>query len=48
MTRGLDNNVTITASGSTYYYLTDALGSIRQLIDALTCLPPMTPPADSR
>ncbi len=34
MTAGLDANLTMTASGSTYYYLTDALGSIRQLIDA--------------
>ena len=34
VTPGLDNNLTLTASGSTYYYLTDALGSIRQLIDS--------------
>ena len=47
VTPGLDQNLSLTASGSTYYYLTDALGSIRQLIDALTCLLPMTPPADS-
>ena len=34
VTPGLDANLTMTASGSTYYYLTDALGSIRQLIDS--------------
>lgn len=31
---GLDQNLSLTASGSTYYYLTDALGSIRQVLDA--------------
>ena len=34
VTPGLDQNLSLTASGSTYYYLSDALGSIRQLIDA--------------
>jgi RHS repeat-associated protein len=34
VTRGLDQNLSLTASGSTYYYLSDALGSIRQLLDA--------------
>jgi RHS repeat-associated protein len=34
VTPGLDQNLSLTASGSTYYYLTDALGSIRQVLDA--------------
>ena len=34
VTPGLDANLSMTASGSTYYYLTDALGSVRQLIDS--------------
>lgn len=34
VTPGLDDNLSLTASGSTYYYLKDALGSIRQLIDS--------------
>jgi RHS repeat-associated protein len=34
VTPGLDQNVSLTASGSTYFYLSDALGSIRQLLDA--------------
>jgi RHS repeat-associated protein len=34
VTPGLDQNLSLTASGNTYYYLTDALGSIRQLLDA--------------
>lgn len=34
VTPGLDQNLSLTASGSTYYYLSDALGSIRQVIDA--------------
>jgi RHS repeat-associated protein len=33
VTPGLDQNLTMTASASTYYYLSDALGSIRQLLD---------------
>jgi len=34
VTPGLDQNLSLTASGSTYYYLSDALGSIRQVLDA--------------
>ncbi len=34
VTPGLDQNLSLTSSGSTYYYLADALGSIRQVIDA--------------
>jgi len=34
VTPGLDQNLTMTASGSTYYYPADALGSIRQVINA--------------
>jgi RHS repeat-associated protein len=34
VTPGLDQNLSLTASGNTYYYLSDALGSIRQLLDA--------------
>jgi len=34
VTPGLDQNLSLTASGSTYYYVTDALGSIRQLLDS--------------
>jgi RHS repeat-associated protein len=34
VTPGLDQNLSLTASESTYYYLTDALSSIRQLLDA--------------
>jgi len=34
VTRGLDDNLSVTASGNTYYYLRDALGSVRQLIDS--------------
>ena len=45
---GLDRNLSMTASGSTYCCLTDALDSIRRPIEARACLLPMTPPADSR
>ena len=34
VTPGLDQNLSLTASGNTYYYLSDALGSIRQVLDA--------------
>ena len=34
VTPGLDQNLSLTASGGTYYYLSDALGSIRQVLDA--------------
>jgi RHS repeat-associated protein len=34
VTPGLDQNLSLTASGSTYYYLSDALGSIRQVLDS--------------
>ena len=34
VTPGLDQNLSVTASGSTYYYLSDALGSVRQVLDA--------------
>jgi hypothetical protein len=30
---GLDQNLSLTASGSTYYYLSGVLGSIRQVLD---------------
>jgi RHS repeat-associated protein len=33
VTPGLDQNLSLTASGNTYYYLSDALGSIRQVLD---------------
>ncbi len=34
VTPGLDMNLTVTASGSTYYYTSDGLGSIRDLLDS--------------
>ena len=34
ITPGLDNNVSQTRSDSTYYYMKDALGSIRNLVDS--------------
>jgi RHS repeat-associated protein len=34
VTPGLDNNTSQTRSGSTYYYLKDGLGSIRNLVDS--------------
>jgi RHS repeat-associated protein len=34
VTPALDENLTVTRSGSTYCYLQDALGSVRQLLDA--------------
>jgi RHS repeat-associated protein len=33
VTPGLDDNLTMTRSGSTYYYLQDGLGSIRNVLD---------------
>ena len=34
VTPGLDQNLSMTASGSTYYYAADGLGSIRNLLDS--------------
>jgi len=34
VTPGLDANLSVTRSGSTYYYLKDGLGSIRNLVDS--------------
>ena len=34
VTPGLDQNLSMTASGSTYYYTSDGLGSIRNLLDS--------------
>jgi RHS repeat-associated protein len=34
VTPGLDDNVSIATGGSTYYYMKDGLGSIRNLVDA--------------
>ena len=34
LTPGLDDNLSMTRSGNTYYYMQDGLGSVRTIVDA--------------